>query len=61
MYVSIYAFFPPAWWVASLRPRMGGEPPWFLVKFITGLYSWIHGAIIVFLALKKKKICHFVL
>ena len=25
MYVSIYTLFPPAWWVASMRPRLGGE------------------------------------
>jgi hypothetical protein len=28
----ICALFPKAWWVASLRPRMGGEPPWFPIS-----------------------------
>ena len=36
MCVSIWTLFFPARWVASMRPRMGGEPPWFLCHFIEG-------------------------
>ena len=40
------ALFPQARWVASLRPRLGGEPPWFyILSLITGfcLRSWTFG------------------
>ena len=31
MYASRLGFISPPQWMASLKPRMGGEPPWFQV------------------------------
>ena len=39
-YEIVYALFPLAQWVASLRPRLGGEPPWFLCYCFVGFVSW---------------------
>ena len=38
---NICALFPQVWWVVSLRPRMGGEPPWFYI-FVSYLqvFTW---------------------
>ena len=40
----IWALFPLAQWVASFRPRLGGEPPWFynfdFFRFLMHLYTW---------------------